>query len=126
MTTKHLALVAVLATGVVACQETNSHSSENKLKSSDTINATVTSVEDITVVPFQNEGGGWGFDIKVGPKVRIHQELIPVILGRKPFATKEDALKVGENLAQKMRTEHNGFPDLTRKELLDMHIAGVE
>ena len=126
MTTKQLALVAVLATEVVACQENNSHSSENKLKSSDTINATVKSVEDITVVPFQNEGGGWGFDIKIGPKVRIHQELIPVILGRKPFATKEDALKVGENLAQKMRTQHNGFPDLTRQELLDMHIAGVE
>lgn len=82
--------------------------------------------EDITVVPFQVEGGGWGFDIKIGAKTRIHQELIPVILGRKTFATKEDALKVGENLAQKMRTQHTGFPDLTRQELLDMHIAGVE
>jgi|GEM_PF-1197313 len=126
MTTKQLTLIALLATGVVACQENKGHSSENKLKSSDTINTTVTSVEDITVVPFQNEGGGWGFDIKIGPKARIHQEFIPVILGRKAFATKEDALKVGENLAEKMRRQHNGFPDLTRQELLDMHIAGVE
>jgi hypothetical protein len=126
MTTKQIALVALLATGVVACQEKNGHSGENRLKSNDTINTTVMPEEDITVVPFQVEGGGWGFDIKIGAKTRIHQELIPVILGRKTFATKEDALKVGENLAQKMRTQHTGFPDLTRQELLDMHIAGVE
>ncbi len=81
---------------------------------------------DITVVPFQVDGGGWGFDIKIGPKTRIHQDLIPVILGRKSFATKEDALKVGENMAEKMRTQHTAFPDITRRELLEMHIAGVE
>ncbi|MBP1652345.1 MAG: hypothetical protein H6Q26_2502 [Bacteroidetes bacterium] len=126
MTTKQLALVALMATGVVACQENKGHSGDNKLKSRDTINATVTSEQDITVVPFQPEGGGWGFDIKIGPKTRIHQEFIPVILGRIPFATKEDALKVGENMAQKMRTQHTGFPDITRQELLDMHIAGVK
>lgn len=126
MTTKQLTLVALLATGVVACQENKGHSGDNRLKSRDTINTTVRPEEDITVVPFQVEGGGWGFDIKVGPKTRIHQDLIPVILGRKTFATKEDALKVGENLAEKMRTQHTAFPDITRSELLEMHIAGVE
>ncbi|WP_343669640.1 DUF4907 domain-containing protein [Chitinophaga sp.] len=126
MTTKQLSLVALLAAGVVACQENKGHSGDNRLKSRDTINATVMPEEDITVVPFQPEGGGWGFDIKVGPKTRIHQDIIPVILGRIPFATKEDALKVGENMAQKMRTQHTGFPDITRQELLEMHIAGVK
>ncbi|SFW51995.1 DUF4907 domain-containing protein [Chitinophaga sancti] len=126
MTTKQIALVALLATGVVACKENKGHSGDSKLKSTDTISTTVMPEGDITVVPFQVDGGGWGFDIKIGPKTRIHQDLIPVILGRKSFATKEDALKVGENMAEKMRTQHTAFPDITRRELLEMHIAGVE
>lgn len=127
MTTKQIALVALLVAGVTACNQNSQTSGEaNKPKVNDKIDATVKSEEGITVVPFEVEGGGWGFDINVGAKNRIHQDFIPIIMGRKSFATKEDAVKVGENLAEKMRQTGNGFPDLTRQELLDMHIAGVE
>lgn len=128
MTTKQLALVAILVAGVTACNHNSQTSGDGKShpKVNDKIDATVKPEEGITVVPFEVEGGGWGFDINIGGKTRIHQDFIPVIMGRKTFATKEDAMKVGENLAEKMRKSHNGFPDLTRQELLDMHIAGVE
>ena len=128
MTTKQLILTAFIAIGVAACQEQpkNAESGEvKKLKVNDKIDATVMT-DSITVVPFQIPQGGWGFDINIGKKNRIHQEIIPVILGRKAFQTREDALKVGENLADKMRKYNTGFPDLTRQELLDMHIAGVQ
>ena len=118
MTTKQLLLTGLLAAGVTACHQKSPEQNEN-------MNATVMS-EDITVVPFQLQHGGWGFDIKVGMKTRIHQEIIPVVTGYRVFQTREDALKVGENLAEKMRRTHTGFPGLSIKELRQMNIAGVE
>lgn len=82
--------------------------------------------DSITVVTFQPEGGGWGFRINRGARNYIEQPFIPVIMGRMPFKTEADARKVGENLAEKLRKNPGGLPDLTRQELLDMKIAGVE
>ncbi|WP_157309237.1 DUF4907 domain-containing protein [Chitinophaga tropicalis] len=88
---------------------------------------TVTAMQDsIAVIPFQLENGGWGYKINIGPKTFIEQTIIPVIMGRKTFQSKEDALKVGECIASKMRKGEGRFPNLTRQELLDMKIAGVE
>ncbi|PWV50680.1 DUF4907 domain-containing protein [Chitinophaga sp. S165] len=89
--------------------------------------APATAMQDsIAVVTFQPEGGGWGFKINKGSHNYIEQPFIPVIMGRKPFQTAEDAMKVGEYLAAKLRRNPGGLPDLTRQELLDMKIAGVE
>lgn len=89
--------------------------------------APATAMQDsIAVVPFQPEGGGWGYKINKGSHNYIEQPFIPVIMGRKPFQTKEDAMKVGEYLAAKIRKNPGGLPDLTRQELLEMKIAGVE
>jgi hypothetical protein len=89
--------------------------------------ASATAMQDsIAVVTFQPEGGGWGFKINKGSHNYIEQPFIPVIMGRKPFQTSEDAMKVGEYLAAKLRKNPGGLPDLTRQELLDMNIAGVE
>jgi hypothetical protein len=118
MTTKQLLLTGILMAGVTACHQKSPEQNEN-------IEATVMP-DSITVVPFQLLHGGWGFDINVGRKTRIHQQIIPVVAGHKVFQTREDALKVGENLAEKMRRTNTGFPDLTIKELRQMNIAGVE
>lgn len=82
--------------------------------------------DSIAVVTFQPEGGGWGFKINKGAHNYIEQPFIPVIMGRKPFQTAEDAMKVGEYLAAKLKKNPSGLPDLTRQELLDLKIAGVE
>lgn len=89
--------------------------------------APATAMQDsIAVVPFQPEGGGWGYKINKGSHTYIEQPFIPVIMSRKPFQTKEEALKVGEYIAAKLRKDPGGLPDLTRQELLDMKITGVE
>ncbi len=39
---------------------------------------------------------GWGYDILTDGKVFVHQNIIPAIPGEYGFRTKEDALKVGK------------------------------
>jgi hypothetical protein len=113
-------LLLLIAVSFTACQQKQP---ENKQPQN--IEAATVVPDSITVVPFEVEGG-WGYKIKFGQKTFINQDFIPVIMGRKPFQSKEDALKVGENLATKMRNGEGKFPNLTRQELLDMKIAGVE
>lgn len=128
MTNKSFFLIAgipALATTMffAACQQP----SKQTEKTENIQEAPATVMHDsITVVTFQPEGGGWGFKINKGSKNYIEQPFIPVIMGRTPFKTEADARKVGENLAAKLRKNPGGLPDLTRQELLDMKIAGVE
>ncbi|UPK71447.1 DUF4907 domain-containing protein [Chitinophaga filiformis] len=107
-----------------ACQQPPKQTEE---RTEHTKEAPATAMQDsIAVVTFQPEGGGWGFKINRGTHTYIEQPFIPVIMGRTPFKTEADALKVGELLAAKLRKNPAGLPDLTRQELLDMKIAGVE
>ena len=90
-------------------------------------NISTTAVPDsIAVVPFELETGGWGYRINRGSKHFIYQDIIPSIPGRRPFQTKEDALRVGNLMVEKMRSNGSLFPKIDRKELLEMKIAGVE
>ena len=83
-------------------------------------------LDSLAVVPFQLEHGGWGYKINVGAKTRIYQDIIPTIQGRHVFQTKEDAQKVGDVLVEKMRKTGTGFPVISKQEMLEMKIAGVE
>lgn len=56
----------------------------------------------VDCVPFEIHGG-WGYDIVAKEKTFIHQDRIPAISGDKPFATKEDALKVGRLMLDKLK-----------------------
>lgn len=91
-------------------------------------NIEITAVHDsIAVIPFELEGGGsWGFKINVGHKTFIYQDIIPTVAGRHYFQTKEDAQKVGDLMVAKMRSNGKSFPIISKQELLDMKIAGVE
>lgn len=53
-------------------------------------------------------GSGWGFDILIDKKKIIHQDRIPAVNGRRPFASKEDAEKVGRLMIDKL--EKGIFP----------------
>jgi hypothetical protein len=90
-------------------------------------NTEITAGQDsLAVVPFQLEHGGWGYKINVGAKTRIYQDIIPTIQGRHVFQTMEDAQKVGDVLVKKMRQTGTGFPVISKQEMLDLKIAGVE
>lgn len=82
--------------------------------------------DSLAVVPFQLEHGGWGYKINIGAKTHIYQDIIPVIQGRHVFQTKDDAQKVGDLMVKKMRQTGNGFPVISKQEMRDLKIAGVE
>ena len=63
--------------------------------------------------------GGFGYKLEVvtnGDTFRIHQPSIPAIQGNKGFISSEDAAKVAELVAEKMRGG-NSFPTVGVQEL---------
>lgn len=74
----------------------------------------------VTLSATQNTWG-WGYEIAVNGKLFIKQDYIPVIPGKKGFASKEQALFVGKRAVEKMKG--GNFPTITRKDLID---AGIE
>lgn len=48
-------------------------------------------------------GSGWGYDILADGKTYIHQDRLPGVPGIHPFATREDALKVGRLMISKLK-----------------------
>ncbi len=63
---------------------------------------------------------GWGYNITVDGKVYIHQEFIPGLSGKQSFKTKEDALKVGRKVIEKLSS--NQLPTITTDDLKQMGI----
>ena len=64
---------------------------------------------------------GWGYDITVNDTSAIHQDIIPGIPGRKGFATKEDAEKIGNLVLEKIKNKK--LPSVTLQELDSFKIA---
>lgn len=58
---------------------------------------------------------GWGYTIYVKDKVFIKQDIIPGIPIKKPFATKKDAVIVGELMIEKLKSKK--IPSISYKEL---------
>ena len=63
---------------------------------------------------------GWGYVIKHNDKIIIKQSIIPVIQDQKSFKSEEDALKVGNLVLQKLKT--NISPTITKKDLILLSI----
>jgi hypothetical protein len=57
----------------------------------------------------------WGYEIVSGNKVFIHQETIPALEGKRTFASKDDALKVGNRVKEKLIEKQP--PILTKEEV---------
>lgn len=81
--------------------------------------------DSIAVVPFEIEDG-WGFKINKGTHTFIYQDIIPCIQGKSHFQSKEDAVKVGEQMAENIRKNPGSLPQITMEQLLEMKIAGVK
>ncbi len=58
---------------------------------------------------------GWGYDITANDTSLIHQNIIPGVAGRKGFATKEDAEKIGNLVIEKIKNKK--LPSITLQEL---------
>ncbi|HVY74484.1 MAG TPA: DUF4907 domain-containing protein [Puia sp.] len=72
------------------------------------------------VEPFEKPDG-WGYDIYADNKVYIHQDYIPVIQGFHRFKSKEDALRTGNRMIEKIAA--NQSPGLTWKDIEELGLA---
>jgi hypothetical protein len=75
---------------------------------------------ELKVKTFQSQIG-WGYDITANDTSLIHQDLIPGIAGRKGFATKEDAEKIGNLVLEKIKNKK--MPTVSLQDLEDFKIS---
>lgn len=70
---------------------------------------------EISLETFETKKG-WGYDIFMGNKNYIHQEVLPDSVSSKGFDTKQDAEKIGNFLIYQMK---NGIypPEITSKQI---------
>ena len=73
----------------------------------------------LEVVPFETVGG-WGYKINAGGKTFIHQDRIPVLQGKQPFSSKEDAVRVGHFIVKKIMQHQS--PAISKAELSALQI----
>ena len=73
---------------------------------------------DSRVIRVEN---GWGYELYNGQKVIIHQEIIPVIEGKKPFLSRSDARKTGKLALRKLYS--GKIPLITKRDLDSLRIA---
>lgn len=75
--------------------------------------------EIISVQPFRIDSlKGWGYEIVLGNKVYIHQENIPALEGNRVFTSREDAMKTGNLVREKMIA--NKPPTLSKEEVISL------
>ncbi|MFI5171870.1 MAG: DUF4907 domain-containing protein [Chitinophagales bacterium] len=89
-----------------ACKNSNTeNSSTTETQTETAADPTVDeAIKNIEVKTFAIDNG-WGYDIYVNNEKYIHQEHIPAINGLHVFKTKEDAIKVGNLMADKIRNK---------------------
>jgi len=75
--------------------------------------------DSIAVVPFQT-ATGWGYSVSVGAHTYIYQDIIPAVPGRSAFRTREDALRVGRLVAEKLRNCQ--VPTVSQEELAALKV----
>ena len=64
---------------------------------------------------------GWGYDIYTNDSLYIHQEYMPAVEGRKGFANKEDADKIGQLAIARLK--YSKLPVIT---LADLDSIGIK
>jgi hypothetical protein len=73
----------------------------------------------LSVEPFRLDSlKGWGYEIVTNNKVFIHQKYIPALEGNRIFTSREDALKVGNMVRDKLLKKQS--PALTKQEIYDL------
>jgi len=80
--------------------------------------------QSLQVKAFNTNNKGWGYDIYKDNKLYIHQEIIPAIEGRKGFASKDEAQRVGELVVSKIKQgKGGGLPQITIEEIDSLKIT---
>lgn len=75
--------------------------------------------ETLKVESFKTTSG-WGYLLSYKNKIIIKQSIIPVINDTKSFSTEEDAIKVANLVAKKLK--ENNSPTVTKNDLILLKI----
>ena len=68
-------------------------------------------------------GDGYGYQIELESRVLIKQEYIPILKGKKPFATSKDAKRTADKIIYKLQNKES--PILTISELKELQITAT-
>ncbi|CAL1520080.1 DUF4907 domain-containing protein [Chitinophaga sp. MM2321] len=79
-----------------------------------------TAMVSLAVEPFEINGG-WGYKVVMDGHPYIYQDVIPGVPGNRVFHSKEDALRVGNAVMEKL--VQRKMPAMTQAELVKMQIA---
>ncbi|PSL47584.1 uncharacterized protein DUF4907 [Chitinophaga niastensis] len=74
----------------------------------------------IAVEPFEINGG-WGYKVNMDGHTYIYQDVIPGVPGNRVFQSKENALRVGNAVMDKLT--HHKIPAISQQELINMQIG---
>ena len=99
----------LLFSGLLACSNPGSHNRSNE--------STPSVRDSFSVSTFQLEKGeGFGYEILKNNRVIIHQEFIPALEGKQQFHSREDAVKIGNEVLKKI--ENKKPPGITKEEVI--------
>jgi hypothetical protein len=100
----------LLFSGLLACSNPGSHDRSKETKQS--------SIRDnFSLSTFQLEKGeGYGYEILNNSHIIIHQEFIPALEGKQLFRTREDAVKIGNEVLRKIQNRKP--PGITKEEVI--------
>jgi hypothetical protein len=106
---------------LVSCGNGNSRDADSIIADSPVKIATDTAAPVITVTTYMVQDSadkqkGWGYELYVNGKRTIRQPIIPAVPGNDAFATENDAKKIGELAAYKMRAT-GSFPTISIHDL---------
>ena len=73
-------------------------------------------VNEYLIKIISSPGGGYGYNIYKGKKLRIHQPSVPAMQGNHGFTTKADAEKIARKVIEKMKNGE-ALPTITIEEL---------
>lgn len=77
----------------------------------------------VAVEPFEIHDG-WGYRVNVDGHTYIYQDIIPGVPGNRVFRTRENALRVGNVVMEKLT--HHKIPSVSQQELINMKITEAE
>lgn len=69
-------------------------------------------------------GGGYGYQIDLNGKILIKQEFIPILEGKRPFTSTEDAERTAKKVIDKLLKKES--PILTIPELKELQIPELK
>jgi hypothetical protein len=115
MTKRHIIIVAGIAFIILVFFAVRHGRNTSHKNSSDML--------AVVVEPFKIHDG-WGYKVNVAGHTYIYQDVIPGVPGNRVFRSKENALRVGNVVAEKLT--HHKIPAMSQQELVDMNIAEAE